>query len=307
MVKKIIPPNIVFFFVASVFFLNTATEAAMIGHVEQDNLKIAQQQESYQRIFPSSVSPKPDSTQTRDAREAMEQEVKEKQKMSAEQEEPLQGKPVRATGEPTELYYKISVDDKLYISVWRVPDLSLEFVVGPDGHISFPLIGDVLAAGKTLAELDVEITEKLKEYVIDPQVAVIVREFAGDQVTVIGEVRNPGIYKFIGKTRIMDVIAQAQGFTDRAKSASIVIVRESEDPTDAKENLMVVDIKSILKGKLKNNIEIQPYDIIYVSRTFVSNAKEFYDSWIIPTVDSVIDYETFKSLRKTRHRLSDDR
>lgn len=300
MAEKINLRKLGFFIWLSVLFLNTGVCGATI---EQENIKIAQQQESYQRIFPSSVSPKPDTTQTRDSREEMKEEVKtQNQLLSSGQKEPLREKSVRATGEPTELYYKISIDDKLYIAVWRVPDLSLEFIVGPDGYISFPLIGDILAAGKTLSELDAEITEKLKEYVNDPQVSVIVREFAGDQVSVIGEVGSPGIYKFIGKTRIMDVIAQAKGFTDRAQSASIVIVRESQDPNDSKENLIVVDIKSILKGKTENNIEIQPYDIIYVSRTFVSNAKEFYDNWIIPAINSTIDYETFKTLRRNRHR-----
>lgn len=268
----------------------------------ENNLKFVQA-ESYRRVFPESVSPKPDTIQSRDAREEMEAEAqKEKAVSEAEPKESVpKGKPALITGEPSKIQYQISVNDRLYIGVWRVPDLSIEVIVGPDGKISFPLIGDIDAAGKTLSELDAEITEKLKEYVNNPQVSVVVREFAGDRVTVLGEVADPGIYKFSGRTRLMDIIALANGFTDEAKTASIVIVREPSEPVkDA--DLIVVNMKEILKGDLKYNIEIQPYDIIYVSRTFISNVKEFYDNWLTPVLNTMIDYETYKSVRRGRHR-----
>ena len=275
--------------------------------VQQEDLKFAQEK-SYKRIFPGSVSPEPEIIQSRDAREEMEVQVqKEKELSEARQKElmPPKGKPALIAGKPTRIYYRIAVNDKLFIAVWRVPDLSMEVIVGPDGKISFPLLGDIDAAGRTLSELDAEITEKLKEYVNDPQVSVVVREFAGDKVTVIGEVRTPGIYKFTGRTRIMDIIALASGFTDRAKSASIVIVRQPTEDSGKGTNLIVVDVKSILKGNLNHNIEVQAYDIIYVSRTFVSNVKEFYDNWITPTLNTTIDIETLRNLRKTRPKGSD--
>jgi polysaccharide biosynthesis/export protein len=261
------------------------------------------EQKSYRRIFPGSVSPKPDAIQTRDSRSQMESTAtKEKQLLESEQEQSILSKEgaILGGGKPAKVHYKIAVNDKLYIAVWRVPDLSLEFIVGPDGNISYPLIGDVRATGKTLSMLDAEITDKLKEYVNDPEVSIVVREFAGDRVVVLGEVHSPGIYKFVGNTRIMNVIALAGGFSDRAKSANIVIVREPEDQNEDlnKEiNLITVDTKSILKGHYKNNIEIRPNDIVYVSRTFISNVKEFYDYWIVPAVNTTIDYETWRNLR----------
>lgn len=275
-----------------------------IRHAEtqtrQVELKYAQEK-SYQRIFPESVSPKPDTIKARDAREAMEEELKRQEQLSETEQKELTPTKRPIAGKPTKLHYRIAVNDKLYISVWRVPDLSMEVVVGPDGKISFPLIGDIDAAGKTLSELDAEITEKLKEYVNNPQVSVIVREFAGDRVTVIGEVKSPGIYKFSGKARLMDIIALANGFSDRAKTSSVLIVREPQE-LENETKLFVVDIKSILKGNLEKNIEVEPDDIIYVSRTFISNVQEFYDNWITPLISTVIDYETYKSIRRSRHR-----
>lgn len=277
---------------------------------EQDRILRLAQTRSYERIFPESVSPAPEDIQARDARLKMEAEVEQEKELSETgQKEAItvstKEKPVMLAGrEPTKIYYKISVNDRLYIAVWRVPDLSMEFVVGPDGYISFPLIGDIRAAGKTLSELDAEITGKLKEYVEDPQVSVVIREFAGDQVTVIGDVVRPGIYKFVGEIKIIDVIALAGGFTDRARSSSIVIVREPDDP-QKDVNLVVADIKSILKGHYKSNIEVKPYDIIYVSRTLVSNVQEFYTNFIVPAFNSAVDLESYRSIRRTRIKGSD--
>ncbi len=278
----------------------------------KEDLEIAQRR-SYRRVHPGSVSPKSGTIQTRDAREKMQAEAAEAERVKAEEaleaaeaekdkEEPEE-KPPLVDGKPTKIYYRISVDDKLFIGVWRVRDLSMEVIVGPDGYISFPLIGDLFAYGKTLSELDAELTEKLKEYVVDPQVSVMVREFAGDNVIVLGEIRSPGIYKFVKRTKIVNVIALAGGFTDRARVVGVVVVREPEDPRQEEPDLIVVNAKEILKGKLRN-MEIRPNDIVYVSRTFVSNIKEFYNDWVSPLLgtvaDTAIDYETFMALKRAR-------
>lgn len=252
----------------------------------------------YEKVYPVDVSPKPDIIQDREWRESLEPDTGEP--LEAEEElELIREKPPLVSGKPSRVHYRVSVNDKLYIAVWRVPDLSLEFIVGPDGKISFPLIGDIDAAGRTLAGLDTEITEKLKEYVVDPQVSVMVKEFAGDKVILLGEVKKPGIYKFIGRTNIMTVVGLAGGFTDRAKSAYIVIIREFPDP-ETGSHLISVPIKSVLRGHVERNIEVAPNDIVYVSRTFVSNLKEFYNAWVTPALRTVIDVETMRSLRRTR-------
>lgn len=269
-----------------------------ISEAETEEEYLIFAQGGYQKVYPVDVSPKPDIIQDREWRESLEPDTGKP--LEAEKEaEVIREKPPLVSGEPSRVHYQVSVNDKLYIAVWRVPDLSLEFIVGPDGKLSFPLIGDIDAAGRTLAELDVEITEKLKEYVVDPQVSVMVREFAGDKLIVLGEVKKPGIYKFIGRTNIMTVIGLAGGFTDRAKSAYIVIIRESPDP-ETGSNLINVPIKSVLRGHVERNIEVAPNDIVYVSRTLVSNLKEFYNDWVSPALRTVVDFETMRSLRRVR-------
>jgi polysaccharide export outer membrane protein len=257
-------------------------------------------QSGYKKVYPVDVSPKPAIIQDREFMHGAGEDMAVPQATEAEDELRFPGRRTSIiSGEPAQVHYQIAVNDKLFIGVWRVKDLSLDFVVGPDGKISFPLIGDIDAANRTLAEVDAEITEKLREYVVNPEVSVMVKEFAGDKLIVLGEIKKPGIYKFIGRTNIMHVVALAGGFTDRAKSSYIVIVREYEDP-EYGSNLINVPIKSILKGNVKNNIEVRPNDIIYVSRTFVSNLKEFYDDWLDPALNTVVDFETMRSLRRTR-------
>jgi len=259
---------------------------------------------AYRKISPLNISPKPDIIQDQEFRSDREDDSSQPAEEGTPETEikpteaALRDKPLVGS-KPTKIFYQIAVNDKLYISVWRVPDLSLEFIVGPDGKISFPLIGDVHAEGKTLSSLDAEITEKLKEYVVNPQVSVMVREFAGDKLIVIGEVNSPGIYKFVGTTNILNIIALAGGFTDRAKSAQIVIVREPQD-LNGDTQFLTADIKKILKGDLSKNLEVRPNDIVYVSRTFVSNFKEFWDNWITPVMSKAIDYESYKSIRRAR-------
>lgn len=260
---------------------------------------VCEAQRTYRTTIPRVTSPKPSVVRDRESRAKRQEIVSggEQTQEAAEAEEILTGPPgVLVSSEPTKIYYQIAVNDVLYIAVWRVRDLSLEFIVGPDGRLSFPLIGDIYAAGRTLAELDDEITEKLKEYVNDPQVSVMVKDFAGERVTVIGEVKAPGIYKFIGKTSIIDVIAIANGFTDKARVVGVAIVREPRDLQKDPE-VIFVNAKKILKGELRN-IHVRPNDIVYVSRTFVSNLKEFYDNWLSPLLGTAIDYETYLVLRR---------
>lgn len=272
-----------------------------LAEIQDEDLQLAQS--GYDKVYPLEVSPTPDIIEDREW-------LKQQREGTKVKEEPEEkGKPTPSATlvgrKPSQIFYKISINDKLYISVWRVPDLSLEVIVGPDGKISFPLLGDIDAVDKTLAELDSEITEKLKEYVENPQVSVMVREFAGNKVVVLGEIPGPGIYKFVGRTSIIQIIAQAGGFTSRAKSAQIVIIREPEDPVKEK-SLIVADIKGILKGNLKKNIEVMPDDIIYVSRTAVANFKELYDNWIVPFVGTATSIESWRSIKQSRQKAADD-
>src|SRR5690606_32406111 len=111
--------------------------------------------------------------------------------------------------------YRIGAQDLLEVSVFGVKDLKQEVRVNSNGQISLPLIGGVMAGGKTIPELEQHIATKLQDgYLQNPQVSVFVKEFTSQQVTVSGTVKKPGIYPLTGKTSLLQALAMAEGLTD---------------------------------------------------------------------------------------------
>jgi polysaccharide export outer membrane protein len=126
------------------------------------------------------------------------------------------------------LAYHIGVEDELQISVWREPELSTSVVVRPDGMITLPLLNDVKAVGLKTEELQVLITEKLKGFVNEPQVTVIVKAIRSRKVYLVGEVGHQGSYPLNGDMTVLELLAAAGGLGPFAKSESIYILRERE-------------------------------------------------------------------------------
>jgi polysaccharide export outer membrane protein len=124
--------------------------------------------------------------------------------------------------------FRIGREDMLDISVWRDPELSRVLPVRPDGRISLPLVGEVMAAGKTPGELADELKAKLTPYVQEPKVTVMVREVNSARVYVTGEVTRPGSYPLRGRVSVLQAIALAGGFTDFANQDGIVVLRKGD-------------------------------------------------------------------------------
>ncbi|MBF5041101.1 sugar ABC transporter substrate-binding protein [Aggregicoccus sp. 17bor-14] len=161
--------------------------------------------------------------------------------------------------------FRIGREDVLDIAVWRDPDLSRVLPVRPDGFITMPMAGELMAAGKTPGELENEIKEKLKPYVQEPRVNVIVREVNSSRVFVTGEVTHPGAYPLRGRVSLLQVLAQAGGFTDFADSDEIVVIRTSTD-AGAKSQRIPVRYSDLVKGDAqeKYDVILRPGDTIVV-------------------------------------------
>ena len=158
--------------------------------------------------------------------------------------------------------YVIGNDDVLNISVWKEPDLTKAIPVRSDGKISLPLVGEMQAAGKTPAQLEQEITAKLKSFITAPEVNVIVQQVNSRKFNVMGEVAKPGSYSLTASTTIMDAIAIAGGFRDFAKKTGVYILRKS---ADGKQDRINFNYKSFIKGKNpEQNVKIEPNDTIIV-------------------------------------------
>lgn len=168
--------------------------------------------------------------------------------------------------------YLVNMGDILDISVWEWPDLKISDVyVRPDGRITFPLVGDVEAVGRTLKEIDQELTEGLTEYIKSPEVSVSIRKFGGKKVIVLGEVSSPGVYAPTGRSTLLEVIALAGGFSSTAVTSNVVVIRGDTVKSEA----IACDLRRALKGgDLSQNIATEPNDIIYVPRRFIANVSD---------------------------------
>ena len=158
--------------------------------------------------------------------------------------------------------YLIGNGDVLEIVTWKEPDFSRpEIIVRLDGNISFPLLNDVVAAGKTPTQLKVDIEKRLKSFVADPNVTVTLRSGASKRFYILGEVKNTGEYPLVKNITVLQAFAVAGGFTEWASKNEIIVYRRA----GGKENVIRIDYRDILKGKdFSQNVEIQPDDTIIV-------------------------------------------
>lgn len=157
--------------------------------------------------------------------------------------------------------YVIGAEDVLYIHVWREEALSRTVPVRMDGHISLPLIHEVRAAGLTPLQLREEITKKLKEFIENPNVSVIVMEANSFKVYVSGQVRNPGVVRLRSETTLLQLIPMVGGFTDWADQKKILVIRKEE----GKEKRFIINYKKLLKGEaLETNLTLKAGDTIIV-------------------------------------------
>ncbi|MFC4819733.1 XrtA/PEP-CTERM system exopolysaccharide export protein [Dokdonella ginsengisoli] len=162
--------------------------------------------------------------------------------------------------------YRIGVDDILEVSVWHNPDLNAKVPVRPDGMISVPLIGDVAAGGKTPEEVSAAITDKLKAYVRDPQVAVILTELRSHEylsrVRVTGAVRQPISVPYRQGMTVLDAVLAAGGTTDFAAADRTELYRKEAEGATRSYSVRLDRI--LQKGDLATNYPAQPGDVITV-------------------------------------------
>ncbi|MGA2019353.1 MAG: polysaccharide biosynthesis/export family protein [Candidatus Sulfotelmatobacter sp.] len=158
--------------------------------------------------------------------------------------------------------FVIGNDDVLAINVWKEPDISRSVPVRSDGRISLPLVGEVQAAGRTPLRLEQDIAAKLKNYIGEPEVTVIVQQINSQKFNILGQVNRPGTYAITDSATVLDAIAVAGGFRDFAKQKSIYVLRLSADGVQSQ---IPFNYKEVVKGQNPGqNIKLQPHDTIVV-------------------------------------------
>src|SRR5579863_5811171 len=156
--------------------------------------------------------------------------------------------------------YVIGPEDTLFISVWKEADLTNTLPVRADGMISMPLLNDVQAAGLTPMQLAASITDKLKKFVSDPHVTVVVTQMNSQRIYVTGEVSHSGAMNLLPEMTVLQALAGA-GFTQFANTKGIYVLR-NENGTQKR---YPVNYKKLVKGESpEQNIILKPGDTIVV-------------------------------------------
>lgn len=178
--------------------------------------------------------------------------------------------------EPAE--YRIQAGDQLEIKFFFNPELNETVLVRPDGKISLQLIDDVQAAGLTPSQLDGDLTRMYAQELRKPKVTVIVRLFSGQRVYVGGEVGNPGLVNLVAGMTALQAVIGAGGFRETAKPDGVIVIRKGPDNRPVPVR---VDLDQAIDGETaEGDIRLQPYDVVYVPKTWIAKANKFVNQYI---------------------------
>ncbi len=213
-----------------------------------------------------------------------------------------EAEPVRTTTEVVRLSermgpercseYLLGFGDVIEVKFFNTPEYNETIAVRPDGYISLQRLGDIYVAGKSTMELDEEITRGYGEVLQDPDITVLVRQFGGQQCYVMGEVERPGLISMAKGMTLMRAIAAAGGPKKTAKMSSVILIR-SEDLKKAEATRRDLSFGHLAEH-MESDLAVNPYDVIYVPKTFVANVGAFmsqiYDI-VLPPFDAWARYE----------------
>ena len=171
--------------------------------------------------------------------------------------------------------YRLAAGDDIEVIFAYHPERSIKLTVRPDGMISMPFAEEVAAAGKTVAELDHDLTERVELHLRDAELSVVVRGYAKQKIYVGGEVKGPRELTLTPGLTVYQAVAAAGWFTNSAARESVVLVRHVAPgerqamKIDCSEDAMVVA-----------DVELQPFDIVYVPNTPVNRVAVWVDEHI---------------------------
>lgn len=180
----------------------------------------------------------------------------------AQRQEPPQAQPPAPRGESarSSADYLIGPEDILDVAVWNNTAVSRTVPVRPDGRISLPLLNDVQAGGLTPQQLREELVKRLKEYIPNPELSVIVREVHSMKVSVIGEVKKAGRFDLRSRATVLDLLAEAEGINEFATRSKIVVLRRDGAGTKR----IPFNYNRVMDGGEQENFLLQPGDIVVV-------------------------------------------
>lgn len=185
--------------------------------------------------------------------------------------------PMSQAPRPTQTAYVIEPGDELDVRFFYNPELNEEVFVRPDGAISLPLVGEMAAAGQTPGQLEGALRQAYGRELRQTAITVIVKGFAGQRVYVDGEVGTPQMVNIAGNLSAMQAIASAGGFKPSARKGEVLVIRRAPEQQKV---VIPIDLNAALSGSdTSQDMQLQPYDIVYVPRTAVAEVNQFIDQY----------------------------
>jgi protein involved in polysaccharide export with SLBB domain len=187
--------------------------------------------------------------------------------------------------------YRIQPGDGLSIKFAHHPLRNLELVVRPDGRISIPFAEETLVAGRTVAEADALLTEKVAKHLRDPELTIVVATIAKSQVFVGGEVSRPGAVPLVPGLTAFQALVAAGGVAPTGDETSVILVRAAGPGKRIVRRLSFAD-----QGLVEHDVVLGPFDIVYVPRTFIADVGAFVNSHINAIVPRAVSFAGFYNL-----------
>lgn len=157
--------------------------------------------------------------------------------------------------------YRLHAGDSITVSVWKELELQRKVIIRPDGRFSFPLAGEVQAAGRSADQVRVVIENQLKKYIPEAVVAVMVEDISGNRIYVIGQVNKPGMYVMNPELTVLQALSLAGGSTPFAKLDNISVIRG----TGTAQKTLPFRYDQVVEGKaLQQNISLESGDVVLV-------------------------------------------
>jgi len=175
--------------------------------------------------------------------------------------------PAPATAASPDYRYVIGPLDTVNVVVWRNPELSGTVQVRPDGRISTPLVEDLQALGRNPIELARDLEKALAKYIRDPQVTVMVTNFAGsssEQIRIVGEAAKPQAIPYRQNMTVLDVMILVGGLTDFADGNRAVLVRGAEK--GKQYSVRLADL--VRRGDISANVDVRPGDVLIIPQSW---------------------------------------
>ena len=186
--------------------------------------------------------------------------------------------------------YILRGGDALIITVYDNPDLGSEtnnFIVRPDGRLSIPLIGEVCVLNKSIPEFNAEVTDKLREYLINPIVTTSVLVPGKTTVYVLGDIKEQGVFQLSKSHRLLDAISAAKGFSNQSSKKRVVVIKRGK-----KEPVLIVNMLELLnKGNSANNVLLYDGDLVYIT----NNNKLVFEDDVLPYLRGILTYQNIEN------------